>query len=485
MIDDPLYFQVITEYPVPAFQKHIDDERNQHIFFSGKYGSGKSTFLEDFFRQRTDKYNVFKVSPINYSISTNEDIIRYIKYDLLLCLLEIGALDDSGRKTPTFTETSIKFAKREFKPFVKQLVKMIPEVGKSLVDAYEYIEDFDKRFYSLYDELSISKFEKLESFMGDVESAGRLYENDIITTMINSLTGKQNPDAEQRSVLIIDDLDRLDPDHTFRILNVFASQLHSKRIDRGTQLLFDKVIVVADIENIRNMYEHRYGSKTDFTGFIDKFYSSDVFHFDNGPAFKKEVLKLLDTFTVPGSDRGLNRLYLSDPLIVDIIVFLVEKRQLTLRALKNVAGKQIDYHNEDVDMGFENVVKAIHLPLVAKLKFLVTVIGGAFELERHIDKFKYNKVKFSNMLIGDLMYLLHFERKFAGQEKVTLQIGTDKYVLQSSVDGGGRDNLYSYSTVKQPTQPGEDPQNFTGSPSEYWEKFGEVFSMLRQHGYIK
>ena len=46
---------------------------------------GKTTFLEQFFGKEnqenlTNKYQVFRIFPVNYSISTNEDIIQYIKY---------------------------------------------------------------------------------------------------------------------------------------------------------------------------------------------------------------------------------------------------------------------------------------------------------------------------------------------------------------------------------------------------------------------
>jgi hypothetical protein len=44
---------------------------------------------------------------------------------------------------------------------------------------------------------------------------------------------------------------------------------------------FGKVMVVADYENIQNLYHYRYGPDTDFGGYIDKFYSKEVFVFNN------------------------------------------------------------------------------------------------------------------------------------------------------------------------------------------------------------
>ena len=48
--------------------------------------------------------------------------------------------------------------------------------------------------------------------------------------------------------LIIDDFERIDPEHIFRILNVFSSHMEG---DENNILGFDHVIIVGDIENIK------------------------------------------------------------------------------------------------------------------------------------------------------------------------------------------------------------------------------------------
>ena len=75
--------------------------------------------------------------------------------------------------------------------------------------------------------------------------------------------------AEKRKVLIIDDLDRMDPDHIFRIMNVFAAQFDHERFGYN-KFAFDKVIIVCDLDNLRNLFAHKYGSNVDFSGYIDK-----------------------------------------------------------------------------------------------------------------------------------------------------------------------------------------------------------------------
>lgn len=69
------------------FQNHFEKENNKRILFSAPFGSGKSTFLTEFF-ERSELYNVFKIYPVSYSISHNEDIFELIKYDILFQLIE-------------------------------------------------------------------------------------------------------------------------------------------------------------------------------------------------------------------------------------------------------------------------------------------------------------------------------------------------------------------------------------------------------------
>jgi len=90
--------------------------------------------------------------------------------------------------------------------------------------------------------------------------------------------------------LIIDDLDRIDPEHIFRILNVFSA--HFSKDYESHKFGFEKVILVCDLNNIRNLFQHKYGSGVDFSGYIDKFYSIAPFHYDN----KKEIISRIDNF---------------------------------------------------------------------------------------------------------------------------------------------------------------------------------------------
>src|SRR5438046_676330 len=70
------------------FNSYLNIEGNSRMLFSGKFGTGKTYFLKEFFDSHKETYEVFYLYPLNYQISNNEDIIELIKYDILIELLK-------------------------------------------------------------------------------------------------------------------------------------------------------------------------------------------------------------------------------------------------------------------------------------------------------------------------------------------------------------------------------------------------------------
>ena len=76
------------------FFRFLQEENNDNIIFSGIYGIGKSFFINDFFNKKhTDKYITLFLTPVNYSVASNEDIFEYIKIDVLFQLLDKVSCD--------------------------------------------------------------------------------------------------------------------------------------------------------------------------------------------------------------------------------------------------------------------------------------------------------------------------------------------------------------------------------------------------------
>lgn len=285
------------------FLEHLNIENNNRILFTAPFGTGKSTFLKTFFGQHKEDFLTIKLFPVNYCVSANEDVFELIKYDLLLELTgnhkdEI-ALDKSDFSNLILSQM---FLLEEIKltPLLLAVIKQCGKIGKSAVEILEEVKNQYKAFKEKI-EIDEEKFiidyaEKLE------KQKGTPYEMDAISYLIKDLVERiKTKNKDKRSVLIIDDLDRLDPEHIFRLFNIFSA--HYDRIDNSNKFNFDIVIFVGDYTNIRKIFHHRYGQDVDFTGYSDKFFSLVPFYFDNRQFIREQITNILSRIEFTGESR--------------------------------------------------------------------------------------------------------------------------------------------------------------------------------------
>ena len=126
--------ELIQEVAI-EFKEHLELPGNERILFSGKFGKGKTTFLTEFFKEQTkycgkENYDVIFLDLVNYSVVSNEDIFRYIKYDILLHLLEKKV--DLDAITFTYGEAASFYIANHPFEVIKNLVRYIPKVGMVL-----------------------------------------------------------------------------------------------------------------------------------------------------------------------------------------------------------------------------------------------------------------------------------------------------------------------------------------------------------------
>lgn len=98
-------------------------------------------------------------------------------------------------------------------------------------------------------------------------------------------------------------MDRLDPAHLFRILNIFSAHLDRYNIYKNTKSLtdyaltnkfgFDNIITVFDYDNTKKIFAHFYGENANFEGYINKFTSGYVFHYSIDEIAKQQLNDLL------------------------------------------------------------------------------------------------------------------------------------------------------------------------------------------------
>jgi hypothetical protein len=280
------------------FSIHLNLDDNYRIIFSGRFGSGKTEFLKQFFKENIDEnkpdfnYEVFRLYPVNYQVAANSDIFELIKYDILFRLYDKAWFDSPEHISHLMAVQS--FFLQEGPGHLLKVLKNIKFHGLDQLAgaASDLLNVFDE-YGKYYKKLNRSSSNLFKDFRFELkETRGSIYEFDSISKLIAETI--ENKKGEKKTVLIIDDLDRIDPEHIFRLLNVFSAHFDSTET-RTNKFGFDKIIFVCDIENIRKIFYHKYGADVDFNGYINKFYSKEVFEFD----LSKEILKKLDNILNP------------------------------------------------------------------------------------------------------------------------------------------------------------------------------------------
>lgn len=289
-----LHYEMIDKLPMSipdaGFSAHLGDIRNHKILFSGKFGQGKSTFLDYYFKEREEQYNVFRLFPVNYSVASNEDIFRYIKCELIFQLLTNNS--DFDKENVGQSISKDEFLKKNLDRVLAPLLLLAPKVGRNMYQMFEKYKELYAEYQKYHESIQTDDKALAESYLQHFnEEEGGLFEDDFYTQLIRQQLQKLKvEDHQKENILVIDDLDRMDPDHIFRILNVFSAhydQFHIYGNDSGNKFGFDRIILVCDYENLRHIYEYRYGKKVDFTGYINKYYSTEKFDFNNKTVVKK------------------------------------------------------------------------------------------------------------------------------------------------------------------------------------------------------
>lgn len=270
------------------FKQYLDN--NRRCILSSRFGNGKSYFLSNFIEKNSENYLFIPIYPVNYQVMDNKDIFELIKRDILIRLLsnediKIDGLDDE--KTCLFWH----FLKTKSLGTIADILEMAPDItlpvdagidiGINIGNAIKKIREIIRKYKDWKkDETKDVPNDYIKSFD---KLMGSIYEFDTISQLITEIIYeyKQN-NPNKKVVLVIEDLDRIDPAHIFRILNVFSAHFDrydtlsakAELKDRDNKFGFDKIVLVCDIENIKNIYHHVYGEKTDFLGYINKFSTS-------------------------------------------------------------------------------------------------------------------------------------------------------------------------------------------------------------------
>lgn len=405
------------------FSRHMELPDNKRILFSAGFGAGKSFFLSDFFSSQGKAYHSINLYPVDYSVSSNEDIFELIKFDILDAMLntfpdEIKLSEEDisqGLITQEFLRNEVNFYK-VFKIFAKHFIPF----GETMTDSVDGLKKVFDAHNTFSGKMKQKGSDTAERFIKMFRNkAGSIREMDGTTMLIRNFLSRIKKNVDKPVVLIIDDLDRLDPEHIFRIFNVFTAH-HDSRNERN-KFGFDKVIFVSDVNNIEHMFYHRFGAKAEFSGYIDKFYSCEIFQFRHNNYLKQ---LFHDTYVRP-------RLNLEQQnQIPKNYVQMLEKGYKFQKVFINLVSEMID-----IDMvRIRNLVKF-----------------SSYELPEYV--FSFNEIK-AYAFSYPLLSLIHLLRQlFPRLEDLDRTINTlkDNYHADYSVmptgfeDGGFGKELINYS----------------------------------------
>lgn len=444
--------RINTEKAQKEFLKHLQIEGNERIIFSGQFGIGKTTFLKEFKEAHKNKYRIFHLFPINYSVASNEDIFELVKYDLFYEVLEYVVEE---KKTDLLV--GLDMTKKEFLPFFlaqnwnsvgKSFLKFIPKVGKSIADFVEEYEKLKNLFDSKLKEFNKSHGDLIRVFSEGLQNkAGQLYEFDQFSEILKELIKDLNSeDNRKENVLIIDDLDRVDPDHLFRLLNVFAAHVDFDK-ENSNKFGFDRVVFVLDIKNVRRIFENRYGQGVDFSGYIDKFFSNEVFSFESFVNISESIDNILLSIRSDHRDYQFNsnNEYIYSELKFLLLTFF-KVGALNLRALFKLENWDFSLKNHSIiykeDYNKVNtslIIQALIFDIMTFVLGTSSALSGAIskciEFSKEDDWIKDPRDKKFKEKISFLLVLLGIESNdyseyYSDNNKLTYQFEDIKITYQ-------------------------------------------------------
>lgn len=332
------------------------------------------------FLRKKESIFPFFFAPLIYSLLSNEDVFKLIKYDILAQLIQ-----DNDFKI----EQEFDFSKAEYlKHFLSEnrflilrnLLKAIPKIRNVISAADELEELFSKYQEGLEQINSNAELEMLKEFQQESENNFLLEYDEAsgyIASKLTEIAGrKSNGETTIKKVLVIDDLDRLDPEHIFRLFNVFSAhfdqvQYYENEDGNDNKFGFDKIIFVCDIENIRKIFIHKYGGEVDFSGYIDKFYSTRIYNFFQDIRFNEDLYPFFfELFQNSFNDRHESMFFNSIKILFQ---FLFVNKQLSIRDLQRIMSLERKSFNVDgMIIPFENC-GAEYSSFISSYGFLISL----------------------------------------------------------------------------------------------------------------
>lgn len=302
---------------IERFKNHLLS--HDRVILSAKFGDGKSFFLNEFKKKCEDsKDSPFKfitLYPVNYQVLENKDIFEIIKHDVLLQMLMLRMIDVNYEIT---NEMAFAFyLQTHFSTVADSFFSMLHLIGNAdpqikglfgIFKSISWVKSLKDKVNEFKKEIDQSDY--LDSYLATFDEKS-VYENDIITKIIRDNIDTYQKSNNKKVVLIIEDMDRLDPAHLFRIMNVFSAHMdygYRSMLPIDDSLVGNKfgvsnVVFVMHEQNTKALFHHFYGDSADYEGYMSKFYNKDIFNFSLNEEKEKYALYLIVKETGLSEDK--------------------------------------------------------------------------------------------------------------------------------------------------------------------------------------
>lgn len=259
---------------------------------SAGFGEGKTFFLRQC-REMLSDCVFITLYPVNYQVAKNEDIFELIKRDVLFQLFLNGILKPTY---PISESLAISFFLSNPTNYLEWIIDAVaaleyPDVvaAKTISSVAKLLKKAKGKYEDFCNKNGINEPDKHCTELWDkIESKG-IYEYDVITRLINDSIQKwKKSNPKKRLVLLVEDLDRIDPAHLFRILNILSAHIdysykygvstEYESVD-GNKFGVDNIVCVLDYNNLISIFRHFYGEYTSWEGYISKFSTKGYFKY--------------------------------------------------------------------------------------------------------------------------------------------------------------------------------------------------------------
>lgn len=284
-------FIIPIGHVIKDFKIHLDS--HPRTILSAKFGDGKSFFLNKLAIDEMvgEEYAFITIHPVNYQILDNKDILELIKRDILAQMLMNNMIEPEYDISKE--ELLYYYIKSNGVFALENIFTIISQLGfeADLISAFIAGCKGVKFIKSIINEVAKIKnnqdtVSKIDMFIENVDTSTKIYEEDIYTKIIRDNIRYYQETYKRKVVLVVEDMDRLDPAHLFRIMNVFSAHLdYCYNYGSGelpscdNKFNFDNIVFVLDYGNTKKIYEHFYGASTDFEGYIHKFSSKGYYEY--------------------------------------------------------------------------------------------------------------------------------------------------------------------------------------------------------------